>query len=381
LKEEKMRKNAAKKQHRAEVIHPVTGARRRLAVGSYRDKRLLSSVSLVREDELNRALGQMTFAEAAHNYRERLVAENKLEAAKRLDAVLRLHLLPVMGTMVLRRTTPSGIAIIADELRARVVSMKTHRGHLNWMCVILRNAFGDLKSPVAYASDIPNRRERAAYGTAGLAKNPLPIPFGRPLADRLDRSAGVLRILLHLLIHAGLRIGEALALTRADIDFAHKKGPRINVSLSMRPDRTLGVPKTPSGLRAVPINSALKAEILTWFDAIKGPRHMQLISDDPDKIYSYNQVSWMHRDFQSGLDGELYGFHRYRAACVTTWLLAGIRLNDLIGWIGHADLRTTIETYCHAVILAEELWRAMHPDGSTADGPETRVFSSVTQDQ
>jgi hypothetical protein len=40
-------------------------------------------------------------------------------------------------------------------------------------------------------------------------------------------------------------------------------------------------------------------------------------------------------------------FTRYRAACVTIWLIVGIRLNDLVAWMGHADLRTTIETFCH----------------------------------
>lgn len=371
-----MQKNSVKKQYQAEVVHPVTGARRRVAVASHRDKRLLSSVSLVREAELDRALGHKTFAEAANSHYQRLIAEKKIEAAKRLDTVLRCHLLPVMGTMVLRRATPQSLAIIADELRPRVLSRVTHREHLNWMCVILRNAFGDLKSPVEYASDIPNRRERAAYGTAGLAKNQTPIPYGRPLAVRLSRSTGILRVLLHLLIHAGLRIGEALALTRADVNLEHKKGARLTVSLSMRRDCSLGRPKTPAGLRDVPINSVLKAELKRWFDMVDGPRHMQLISDDPEKVYNYAQVFRMHHGFQSALDGEIYGFHRYRAACVTTWLIAGIRLNDLMAWIGHADLRTTIETYCHAVILAEELWRGVHPEASGEDGPEARVFGT-----
>src|SRR5690606_6258764 len=104
----------------------------------------------------------------------------------------------------------------------------------------------------------------------------------------------------------------------------------------------------------------------------------QLISDEPETVYRYRTVERMHKQLQRELGGEILSFHRYRAACVTTWLITGIRLNDLKSWIGHANLRTTIETYCHSVILAEDLWRRLRPDQRTDQSPESRVFEATS---
>ena len=77
----------------------------------------------------------------------------------------------------------------------------------------------------------------------------------RVLAEVPERH----RLLIELLAQTGLRISEALALTKADIDFGQR---RLSVSKRLA-DGELDAPKTENGVRQVPLSPGLARQLWT----------------------------------------------------------------------------------------------------------------------
>jgi integrase len=189
-----------------------------------------------------------------------------------------------------------------------------------------------------------------------------------------------LRIVLYLLIHAGLRIGEALALRRDDIELCDGKGRAwINVRKSLREDGLLGPPKTPAGKRRIPINSKLLVVLKTWLGETTGKSSDPLIGfkTEDGEFWTYKDMVRMHDSFQRSLGGRSFSLHRYRAAAVTCWLVAGIRISNIMRWIGHGSLRVTVNTYAGSIIFADDLWWELHPMGKWEKCPKESVRLSV----
>lgn len=369
-----------KKRFPAESTDLKTDKRKREAFDTQKEARDHSAAERARYVAIKKKLGNRTFAEAALELVAKLRLHKKFDKAKRLERYVRSHLDAVFGSRRLRTLDRPDLVILARKLRARLKTVGTYRTYAAALCEVLRFAFGSIEPPVRYPRHLYPAHERAKAGSLGPQNNHKPIPYGRELTDRLDHATGILRIVMYLLIHAGLRIGEALALRRDDIELCDKdRLAWINVRKSLRDDGLLGPPKTPAGKRRIPINSKLLVVLKAWLDATSGRGSDPLIGfkTADGAFWTYKELVRMHDALQRRVGGRSFSLHRYRAAAVTCWLVAGIRISNVMRWIGHATLRTTVNTYAGSIIFAEDLWWEMHPDGKWEKCPKERVRLSV----
>lgn len=379
-------KTRKKKSFHAEVVHPETGARRREFYADSESAKTETARSRLRKSLINKAVGYKTFSEAGWQLSAHLRTEGHDKKAARLETALRAHLDRLLGDQKLRYISVKALSIASAQLQTMKLGARTIRSYLQSMCQVLRFGFGSATPPVKYPRQIPGRPKPAPWGSCGLQYRTTPIPYGREVDRRLAAAEGPLHILLLLLIRCGLRISEALGLRRCDITYAADNdvdeengcGSWIHVETVLDVDGNRGPTKTKAGTRKLPLTADIETELLAWIGMHPGDDGMQLISDQKEKVYLYREAQAMHRAHERALAAPHFGFHRYRAGCVTTWLVAGISLSNVMTWIGHSSLRTTIGTYAGAIMLSAELWKRLFPNEDAKQGPEARIQRALT---
>lgn len=366
----------------ANIRDSKTGHRTRPVYDTAEERDLVESIFHVRQAALKKGPGEDTFAQAGDDYVNRLRAEKKHDKATRVSSVLRNHLNPVAGDIKLKlldRTTAVGCA---EQLWDAPLAVHTIKSHIQLFVQILCDGFGDAEPPVRYPRELLVGPARAEYASGSLLGKIEPIPFGPELLQRLEKATGALLMVLILCIQYGMRIGEALGLRHWDIHEDDDGKFWIQVRHTLKPDRTRNAPKTKAGDRDIPIDDTMADYFRCWQDEVGAAEEDQLISDVPGKIYSYGMMATRHDTFQRDHGMICYSFHKYRAACATAWLIANVSISNLIKWLGHADLRTTLESYANAIMFADELWKLLDAatleamtdeDGTPAMAPSERV--------
>lgn len=150
-------------------------------------------------------------------------------------------------------------------------------------------------------------------------------------------------------MYMGLRVGEALALQRSDIDF--KNGfIKINKTLTLDLNSNIKMnnrAKTYAGRRRIPIPDILKDELKEQFELAKDNRE-ELLFDCNGKHPRPNAVnSVLKRIFrtQLGLSDENISTHALRHTYATRCIEAGMNAVVLQRLMGHTDVKITLNTY------------------------------------
>ena len=159
------------------------------------------------------------------------------------------------------------------------------------------------------------------------------------------------RCLVDLLLYTGIRIGEALALTTADIDLARQE---VNINKTLVPSREepQGFTKTDAGLRSVPLpdvfverNSAYissKAPVEPVFRG-RGGRHMTHVT-------AYRKLQDVAEIAFSGSIPDGFSAHMFRHNYASQLYDSGIMRDDIKAaqyLLGHTDVKTTLDVYTH----------------------------------
>lgn len=208
-------------------------------------------------------------------------------------------------------------------------------------------------------------------------------------------AAGYMLVVVFLAIHAGLRIGEIVALEWRDIDLLNKL---VNVHNTIGPQRrntfekpSRKSPKTRKSVRSVPIGEELLELLLQWRPAKWNPTDRVLFAPGTE----YRSRASVSDDFKKVLVGagiarwkklasgrkklfDAYGLHILRHACVAIWLwqkTPRIAISDIQKWIGHADQRTTLGIYAYIIRVRNE----GRPTWPSDEAPEEGVASDGTR--
>lgn len=140
----------------------------------------------------------------------------------------------------------------------------------------------------------------------------------------------------YLLLHTGLRRGEALGLRSEDVDFENKL---IHVRRSVyfksnRPD--LKEPKTKAGIRTVFLLDCLEP-------ILKGKEGYIFGGDEPMTEQAFRRA-WERYQRESGVK---ITPHQLRHAYATILYENEITAKSAQRLLGHADIKTTLEIYTH----------------------------------
>ena len=285
---------------------------------------------------------------------------------KRYRELADLHIKPRLGGLKLTTLTKPMVQDFRLELlqsKSRAMAAKVLRS----LSAILRNAMeiGAINQNVAATVKVGNLKRDAER---------IVIPTRAELKAMITAASDTERPLILTAIATGLRSSELRGLRWQDIDFAAG-----TITVRQRADQwgQIGPPKSEAGKRTIPIPPELVSELKSWklrspisrqdlaFPSSTGTpmRHNNLLRRMyfPPQVRAGLGVPRLDAKGQPiiGLEGNpaltgKYGFHALRHAAASGWIESNIDLKRLQVWIGHENIRLTLDTYGHLLKDAEK---------------------------
>jgi integrase len=340
------------------------GTQVKRAIGPSRkdaERALVAAVAAV-DAGAQRTTSRETFTEAADVWLARKKPMIEPSTYRGYEIEIRLRLKPAFGQLKLRQITRGRIESYLADLDAQgALSRKT----INDSLIPLRQILGRAVRDGVLATNPAVNADRDA---------PLELPYERPTmcflnrddARRyLDACSPWYRPLAEVLIGAGLRIGEAIALEWRDVDW---DGCALQIVRAAK-DSGIGTPKGDRS-RRVHIAPYL-LDLLRQHrsdDARQDGELSKLVFHSPNgRMLDRHNVRRRGHDAalgEAGLPRELR-LHDLRHTAATLWLAAGESIYFVQQQLGHKDIQTTIDLYGHpdqaahreAAARAADWWR------------------------
>lgn len=366
---------------------PVTGKRQtatRRVSGTKAEARKVRD-QIIREHEggLRLDASKVTFGEFARQWADNRAAMDEIGERQRGhdDYMVRL-LSGYIGGVRLAEVTPAAVeSLYARMKRERGYSGSTMAGvhqalkHMLKTAVnldyIMRNPCDRVRAP---RKDEPERRSLTAEEGARLlaAIDAAEAAEAQALAGRQRRQAergkdasprahiqglGVMGNVMaaRIGLATGMRIGEVLALTWGDVDFA---ACRLEVVRTVTNKGTLKPPKTKAGVRSVAVDAATREKLGRWkWVQAEELRKLGVEQDGGtpvccSRVGSFTNVNnfetwWRRFREEAGFPG--LRFHELRHTQATQLLANGVDVKTVQSRLGHANASITLNWYAHAL--------------------------------
>jgi integrase len=275
--------------------------------------------------------------------------------ARRYDQIVRVHLVPRLGSVVLRRLTPATIDRTLGDLERTGLAPLTVR-HIH---AVLRRALNQAvrwgmltRNPAVLASPPPAR--------AGEIRPPSPADVVRLIkAVRAEDEDAA--DFFHVAATTGMRRGELCGLQWDDIDY---DAGTLTVRRSVAETGTGNVVKAPKThqVRRLALDTgtldllwarrgrcserarAAGVELGPW---IWGADVDHAVAWPPDRATG----AWQRATVRHGLPG--VRLHDLRHMHVTETLAAGIPVRTVASRVGHSSATMTLNVYGHALEIAD----------------------------
>lgn len=201
--------------------------------------------------------------------------------------------------------------------------------------------------PVNPASGVKIPRRPANKKRAALTP-----PFTREEYELIRKAMHPrYQVLVEFLAETGCRLGEATALTPADVNL-DKGTVHFNKSYSETPGGIfeLGMTKTEMSDRIIRVGQALLEKL-----DLTGEFIFTTQTGGPVKGGAFRTAHWKKALKKSGLPAHRYGHPHDLRHAHATWLLdAGVPLHAIQKRLGHGNVMTTLRMYGHAATDAED---------------------------
>ena len=208
-----------------------------------------------------------------------------------------------------------------------------------------------------------------------------------PLAAILAGADGQFALLWSLMVHSGIRRGEALGLNWADLDFADGT---VNIaSISTPESRGRSRARRTKGKRArnIPLPEELvrelKATMLRRGASPKDPVFPLEEGGSERLDFGRFYRAWDNALKAAGLPKRAYKPHELRHTFATRALAAGVPVPTLSKLLGHADSTVTMKVYAHVIAETEtQAVEAVRQSLGLLSGPiasKTAAEASVTR--
>ena len=267
----------------------------------------------------------------------------KPAAIRSYERAMRLRLLPELGSVKLAEIRRPDLQHLVDRLLAERLNPSTIQTTLLPLRGIFRRALsrGELAVNPTAGLEMPavrGRRER--FATPEEAER---LIAAVPLGDRAIWATA---------FYGGLRLGELMALRVEDVDLA------LGVIHVRRgwddKEGELDLPKSDAGRRRVPIAAVLR-DFLTEHLARTGRSGEQLLFGSGDSI-PFSITPFRNRAKNAWKDAGLDRItpHECRHTYASLMIAAGVNAKALSTFMGHANIKITIDRYGHLMPGSEE---------------------------
>ena len=261
------------------------------------------------------------------------IRENTLNTKK---YIIDLKILPYFGKKSINSITPADIRKWQNELMSQGYSQTYLRTINNQLTAIFNYAvkYYDLKNnPCRKAGSMgKNQADEMNFWTKEEFSD-----FADAIMDKQDSYTAFIT-----LFWTGMRIGELLALTPADINFVEKT---ISISKSYQRIKRKDVitpPKTPKSNRIITVPDFLLADIKDYMNSMYGLK-------DTDRLFPLTK-SFIEHEMQRGIKNsgvKRIRVHDIRHSHCALLFEMGIAPLEVADRLGHERVETTLNIYAH----------------------------------
>lgn len=334
---------------------PETGKRRylwRTIKGPKRDAEALLTRLLAQLDTGTDLLpSKLTIEQFSREWLKAVKSRVKPRTHHRYEELLRLHVLPYVGSLQLKKLKPLHIEHLLTKGREKGLSERT----LLHLFRVLHTALGQ-----AVKWQLVDRNAAKAVQPPRPEKNEMDAVTPEDVERILDAATNTeIEVPVTIALGTGMRLGEILGLRWSDIDFETES---IRVRQTLNVDRTFGTPKSYRSRRSIPLPKFLLRALKTqrarqsklrlaagsaWKDHDLIATRADGSPMDPRRVSRlFTALAKEH-----GFD---FTFHGLRHAYASLMLASGVDLKVTSDLLGHSTIGITADLYTH---VAEKLHR------------------------
>lgn len=270
------------------------------------------------------------------------------------ERMLRVHVFPVLGSLVLE-------SITAAQIQGLVNSFSAEHSHKTTadLFVLLKNIFSEAFrlcaieiNPMLRVS-LPARRKDDAKENELQSLDAMQVT---ELLHAADKLTTVWRSLILFLVDSGARVGEGLALRWDAIDW---KESTVTISATLQRTKTGEAPKTTATKTGRSRTVDLGMEVLDLLKEWRAEQtadagFCQFVFTEPgtNTPIRYDAVLYTLRRLGNEIGIEGLHPHILRHTCASLALTAGADIVSVSRRLGHATPQTTLNIYAHSSMSA-----------------------------
>lgn len=286
--------------------------------------------------------------------------ELKSSSFDRKEQTIKYQVLPYIGDITLHRLKSEDIQHMINKLKQKY-SYSTVKKAYECIKGCLQFAVNkrELSFNVADCVILPKNIQRKKSSIRFFNQEQIQI-IEEEAVKCYKNGKRIYRIgeIIIFLLNVGLRIGEALALEWSDIDF-DKKYVKIRknvVFVKVRDESNSSynyhiveqnAPKTKSGNRIVPLNSAALKALKSLY-AINGKHKYVFSTSNGNRVYPRN-VDRMFRSVLKKCCIKPTGVHTLRHTFASRLFAKSVDVKTVSELLGHSEVSITYDTYIHLI--------------------------------
>jgi integrase len=280
---------------------------------------------------------------------------------KNIVMAVNTAILPFFKDMKMKDVTVHDVERWYEKMRKEGKSTRTARDRIRELKLIL-----DYGERHRFCTSNPAREAMAT----GLRRQPTqPVrTFSREdiaallAAVEIRRKGGrprihdMVRLMVHIAAFCGLRFGEIMALSRSNVLLEERI---LQVRHSLTEYDTIKGPKTPAGVRDVPLPPHIASMLIRWMELHYWPNDRELLfrvgtPEKPNLLSAgnFHVQQWRKLLVSAGLScpGDELHFHALRHFAASWWIMNGMPLPDTASLLGHSKFDMTLQVYAHGII-------------------------------
>lgn len=269
-------------------------------------------------------------------------SHNRIKTVQFYEANFRRHVSPSLGESELRRLTVQDLQGLINRKQREGLSPRTLSGIKRTLSSALNTAIDwDLltTNPVQRVKTPKTERAEITSLSDDQARKLLDVIVGHPLEHIIRFSLGT-----------GVRVGEAVGLQWANVDFEAE-----TIAIRNQLQRVPG-----SGLQLVPLKSAssrrnlpmisLVRESLAYLKTLNIENELDLVFLNSVQMpIDQKGINIKLKQLGSQIGVPNLSFHYFRHTAATLWLKAGVPMSVVRDLLGHSSIFLTTGTYDHAM--------------------------------
>lgn len=304
----------------------------------------------------------VTFEFVAKEYLNWYQKRRKESSYTKINSIITIHLIPHFKKMELRNIKQKDIIKFQDKL----IESKAAASHIKKIHTTLSAVFN-----FAIKNEYTNINPASIVGNVDLKEekhiNYWTLEEFKVFIDNVDET--LYYALFMTLYYSGMRKGELLALTWADLDFEHNS---INVNKTEY-NRKVTTTKTESSKRKI----LMPRFVMLQLEKIKlssNPKLTYVVFGEFTTSISTTTLDRKYEKYLKSSGVKKIRIHDFRHSHASYLINKGTIISVIAARLGHSDVATTLNTYSHLYPTTEkEAVLDMENDFHTAEIIELKV--------